>query len=149
MAISDDEFTAQQDYAAYTANLARNSINEQLADVPDGDVLAALLAKLRTAPAPPTRTADPAAGVTIDRYVVDANQVPERDPGHDSDRLIYVGRHGDRFVISRYPWSDSPLWNFTLGDWHNPWADDSYDADHYERPETEAIAKARQIVGLT
>lgn len=89
-------------------------------------------------------------GVTVDRYHVNGNAVPFSDPASDSNRDVYVERKDDTsgFFIANNPWSDSELWNFTLGDWHNPWTDDSYDPAHYERPESEAVAKARQIVGL-
>ncbi|MET7335869.1 hypothetical protein [Nonomuraea sp. NPDC005650] len=82
-------------------------------------------------------------GVTIDRYRVD-NSEPT------IWREVWVERHHHTglFFIAKGTWSDAELWNFTLGDWHNPWRDDSYDAAHYERPEREAIDKARQIVGL-
>ncbi|MFG1976932.1 hypothetical protein ACGFJC_47035 [Nonomuraea fuscirosea] len=152
MAISDDEFTAMQNYAAYAAGLARDGIIKQLTGVPltqddqafiarsvrrgDGDALAGLLAKLCAHLSPP-------ANVTVTRYEVDNSELT-------AWRHAWVERreHTDLFVIARGTWSDAELWNFTLGDWHNPWRDDSYDADHYERPKHEAIAKARQIVGL-
>lgn len=156
----DAERQAWHDAADRAAAFARNRIYRHLDGIPldpphrafiariarhgDPDGLAALLAKLRAA-------SDLPIGVTIDRYRVNSNTVPVSHDAYDTGRDVYVERRnadGDGFVIAQGHWSDSPLWNFTTGDWHFPWADDSYEARHYERPASEAIAKARQIVGL-